>query len=60
MNGVKEDLERRLDDAVRAHCWRTACARKRDIARYEQEQHGTPYEETLLRYNYDYYTKSKK
>jgi hypothetical protein len=36
-NGIKADLEERLDAAIRARCWRTARARARDIAKYEQE-----------------------
>ena len=60
MNGVKAELEIRLENAIKTRCWRTACARKRDLARYEFEQNGTPYEETLIKYNYDYYKRRKE
>jgi hypothetical protein len=60
MNGVKEDLEIRMQNAIQAHCWRVVCARIRDIAKLEQQQHGIPYEDTLQRYGYEHWNKDIK
>lgn len=46
----------RLANAKEWRCWRVVCARIRDIARNEQ-WHGVPYEETLRKYNYEFYRK---
>lgn len=54
METTKTSLEMRLMNAMDYRCWRVVCARIRDIARQEQ-WHDIPYEETLRKYNYEFY-----
>lgn len=48
-------LKLRLDNAIKAHCHRTARARIRDIARLAEDYNATPYGETYdklkIKYN---------
>ncbi len=59
MESANRQLEMRLANAKEWRCWRVVCARIRDIARNEQ-WHGVPYEETLRKYNYEFYRKRIK
>lgn len=45
-------LKNRLENAIKCRCWRTTCARIRDIAKLREREEGVPFEDSLREYEY--------